>query len=133
MEKQHVMKMVRYAATSLLLLICAYLGSCKRQIIQEFHVFEINEILLTAEDHYDNPYTDVECWVDLEGPGFDKRLYGDILGFARYFLRSSAAILQAVNTFFYISTNPFIRSLTAYPVLLCKICYVVSVFSPISY
>jgi len=62
--------MVRFAATSLLLLICVYFSSCKQQIIQEIHIHEINEILLTAEEHYDNPYIDVECWVDLVGPGF---------------------------------------------------------------
>ena len=25
---------------------------------------------------YANPYTEVECWVDLEGPGFAGRVYG---------------------------------------------------------
>ena len=40
------------------------------------HVWEKVEIPLEARNHYDNPYTDVEVWVDLKGPGFAKRCYG---------------------------------------------------------
>ncbi|GHA13824.1 hypothetical protein GCM10007989_05570 [Devosia pacifica] len=29
-----------------------------------------------SEKTFDNPYTDVDIWVDLEGPGFSKRVYG---------------------------------------------------------
>ncbi|MDG5767813.1 DUF5060 domain-containing protein [Balneolales bacterium ANBcel1] len=39
-------------------------------------VWEIKEITLTAANEYDNYYTDVTCWVELEGPGFSKRVYG---------------------------------------------------------
>jgi hypothetical protein len=45
-------------------------------IVPLFHVWELNEIALTASQKYDNSYTDVTCWVDLEGPGFSKRVYG---------------------------------------------------------
>ena len=41
-----------------------------------YHVWEKAEITLRAEKSYENPYTDVEVWVDLEGPGFSKRCYG---------------------------------------------------------
>ncbi|MFW5890794.1 MAG: DUF4038 domain-containing protein [bacterium] len=34
------------------------------------------EIILQAEDEYDNLYKDVDVWVDLEGPNFKKRVYG---------------------------------------------------------
>ena len=34
------------------------------------------EITLKAQNKYDNPYTDVDVWVDLKGPGFNKRCYG---------------------------------------------------------
>jgi hypothetical protein len=34
------------------------------------------EIELSASGAYDNPYTDVTVWVDLEGPGFSRRCYG---------------------------------------------------------
>jgi hypothetical protein len=40
------------------------------------HVWETKEIVLKAETHYENCYTDVECWVDLNGPHFSKRIYG---------------------------------------------------------
>ena len=40
------------------------------------HVWEPYEITLIGERSYRNPYTDVEVWVDLEGPGFRKRCYG---------------------------------------------------------
>ena len=31
---------------------------------------------LRATRHYANPYVEVECWVDLTGPGFSQRVYG---------------------------------------------------------
>ena len=58
------------------LIIAAVLSSCLRQEGEIVHVFEIKEIILTAENQYDNPYTEVECWVELKGPDFNKRVYG---------------------------------------------------------
>src|ERR1039458_8245764 len=40
------------------------------------HVYERVEIALTASAKQANPYTDVEVWVDLKGPHFNKRCYG---------------------------------------------------------
>jgi len=40
------------------------------------HVWEKVEIALVAKKTYANPYTKVEVWVDLRGPGFSKRVYG---------------------------------------------------------
>jgi hypothetical protein len=40
------------------------------------HVWEKQEITLTAARSYANPYTDATVWVDLTGPGFHKRIYG---------------------------------------------------------
>jgi len=40
------------------------------------HVWEKVEITLGARNGYDNPYTEVVVWVDLKGPGFEKRCYG---------------------------------------------------------
>ena len=42
----------------------------------EVHVWEVQEITLAATRDYSNPYVDVECWVELEGPGFHRRVYG---------------------------------------------------------
>ena len=40
------------------------------------HVWQLQEITLTAARHHDNYYTDVTCWVELEGPHFSRRVYG---------------------------------------------------------
>ncbi|HWG21675.1 MAG TPA: DUF5060 domain-containing protein [Terracidiphilus sp.] len=40
------------------------------------HVWEKQEITLTAAGTYANPYTQVTVWVDLVGPHFSKRVYG---------------------------------------------------------
>lgn len=40
------------------------------------HVYEINEIVLEAKSAYDNPYRDVRCWVELDGPGYSQRVSG---------------------------------------------------------
>jgi hypothetical protein len=42
----------------------------------EVKVWEKLELTFKAEKSYANPYTDVEVWVDLQGPGFSKRVYG---------------------------------------------------------
>lgn len=39
-------------------------------------VWEKVEIVLQAENSYENPYKDVIVWVDLKGPDFEKRCYG---------------------------------------------------------
>ena len=40
------------------------------------HVWEKVEITLHAKGTYASPYTDAEVWVELKGPGFEKRCYG---------------------------------------------------------
>ncbi len=40
------------------------------------HVWEVQEITFTSTQTHANPYTDVECWVELSGPGFSNRVYG---------------------------------------------------------
>ena len=42
----------------------------------EVHVWEVQEISLATSRDYPNPYVDVECWVELEGPDFRRRVYG---------------------------------------------------------
>jgi hypothetical protein len=42
----------------------------------EVHVWEKVELTFHARNAYANPYTSVVVWVDLEGPGFDRRCYG---------------------------------------------------------
>jgi len=40
------------------------------------HVWEKLEIVLEAQNSYANPYTEVQVWVHLKGPEFEKRIYG---------------------------------------------------------
>lgn len=42
----------------------------------EVHVWETQEIIFRASKDYANPYRDVDCWIELEGPDFAKRVYG---------------------------------------------------------
>jgi hypothetical protein len=42
----------------------------------DVHVWEKVQLTFQAKKSYANPYTNVEVWVDLKGPGFDKRCYG---------------------------------------------------------
>lgn len=42
----------------------------------QIHVWEMKEIVLQAEKTFSNYYMDVDCWVELKGPGFNKRVYG---------------------------------------------------------
>jgi len=44
--------------------------------VRPVHVWEKREILLSSKRTFPNPYTDVVVWVDLAGPGFNKRVYG---------------------------------------------------------
>ncbi len=40
------------------------------------HVWEMQELTFTASNSYKNPYLEVKVWVELSGPGFNKRVYG---------------------------------------------------------
>ena len=44
--------------------------------VKTYHVWEKVEITLNSKVKYTNPYTDATVWVDLKGPGFNKRCYG---------------------------------------------------------
>ena len=52
--------------------------SCARNYTdsEKYRIWEKVEITLTSASSYNNPYTDVMIWVDLEGPGFSRRCYG---------------------------------------------------------
>jgi hypothetical protein len=65
-----------YKRWSLYTFIVLLLGVYGMSFADTIHVWEKVEITLHTEKHYENPYTQVEVWVDLEGPGFEKRCYG---------------------------------------------------------
>ena len=43
---------------------------------QAVHPWEVQEIVLRAARSHENPYKDVDAWVELKGPNFSKRVYG---------------------------------------------------------
>jgi len=40
------------------------------------HIWEKRELSFKAERTYTNPYTEVDVWIDLKGPGFERRICG---------------------------------------------------------
>jgi len=53
-----------------------FVVSCTQGDKATHHVWEKVEIVLEAQKSYKNPYMEVEVWVDLKGPEFDKRCFG---------------------------------------------------------
>ena len=39
-------------------------------------IWEVQELSLAASGEYENPYLDMDVWIDLKGPGFEKRIFG---------------------------------------------------------
>ena len=64
--------------TQLLLLVFIFLNVCSCDNSQEetIKVFEVKEIVLQAENEYENPYTEVDNWLELTGPDFQKKIHG---------------------------------------------------------
>ena len=58
-------------------------------------VWQKLEVVLHAARDYANPYTDVEVWVDLEGPGFARRCYGFWDGERDFVVRITAPAPEA--------------------------------------
>jgi len=61
---------------ALLVLLCLGLSTPRVCGAVRPHVWEKVEITLLAERLYEDAYNDVDVWVDLRGPGFEKRCYG---------------------------------------------------------
>ena len=60
-------------ALAAVLALAAHAG---RLELGEAHVWECQEITLQSARDYANPYTEVDCWIELEGPGFARRVRG---------------------------------------------------------
>src|SRR4029079_19018900 len=60
------------------LLLSLSLGACTitSAFCSDVHVWEKVELTFHATNVSANPYANVQVWVDLHGPGFDKRCYG---------------------------------------------------------
>jgi hypothetical protein len=72
-------------------------GICSVAFPETYHVWEKVEVVLKAEKPYENPYKDVEVWVDLTGPGFQKRCYGFWDGGDTFLVRILATTLGKWN------------------------------------
>jgi hypothetical protein len=62
-----------------LLLLCFITGGVLRGaalVSGEVHVWETQEIIFQSARDYANPYAEVDCWIELEGPGFACRIRG---------------------------------------------------------
>ena len=82
------MKSKKFQQVYLILLMALILfNGVNSQDKQKIHVWEMKEIKLSADEVYENYYTDVDCWVELKGPGFDKRVYGFWNGGNNYIIR----------------------------------------------
>jgi len=68
------------------------------------HVWEKRELTFTAVNSYKNAYTDVIVWVDLKGPGFNKRVYGFWDGGRTFHIRLTAT--QTGNWTWKSGSNP---------------------------
>jgi hypothetical protein len=69
------MQIFRFTVLCLLSLLSAGAAYARLQS-GEVHVWETQEITLATARDYANPYVEVDCWIDLEGPGFKRRVYG---------------------------------------------------------
>jgi len=61
-----------------MLALLSFAGSSAHAALQsgEVRVWETQEITLAADHDYANPYTEVDCWIELTGPQFNKRVRG---------------------------------------------------------
>jgi hypothetical protein len=57
-------------------LISIWLIQPGNAISQDIHIWEMKELSFSAENTYENAYTEVSFWIDLTGPDFNKRVYG---------------------------------------------------------
>jgi len=64
-----------------------FLVHAKKNDSLAIHTWEMQEIVFKATNEYKNYYTEVTCWIDLEGPDFSKRIYAFWNGANNYVVR----------------------------------------------
>jgi hypothetical protein len=62
--------------TGFLTVVACFFATGSEASAETCHVWEKVEIVLKTEKPRENPYKDVEVWVDLTGPGSQRRCYG---------------------------------------------------------
>src|SRR4051812_21003280 len=72
MQKSRNLFFTRVIAGALLVVPAARAAESKQPI----HVWQKHELTFTSARTFANPYVDATLWVDLSGPGFNKRVYG---------------------------------------------------------
>ena len=70
------MRSSTFRILALLLISLAARDAGARLQSGEVYVWEVQEITLATARDYANPYVEVECWVDLTGPDFTRRVHG---------------------------------------------------------
>jgi hypothetical protein len=63
-------------AASLLVIFCIVTGARGALLSGEVYVWETQEVILESSRDYPNAYSDIDCWIELSGPGFARRVYG---------------------------------------------------------
>lgn len=72
--------------TVTLLSACAH-SNQKSKDVTSIRTWQVQELVFQAQQEYANPYMDVDIWVRLQGPNFDKRVYGFWDGNNRFVVR----------------------------------------------
>ncbi len=91
------------------IVLSLYIGSCSTPR-EQYKVWEKVEIELLAENTYKNPYADVEVWVDLKGPDFNKRCYGFWDGYNSWKIRIMAKVLLPAKVLKLTSNGKMVNS-----------------------
>jgi len=81
------MKLKFHNLLSFCFLFFVSLNTVKADNPSVIHTWKMVEIVLEAKEEYKYYYTDVTCWVDLQGPDFLKRIYGFWDGGNNYIVR----------------------------------------------
>ncbi len=69
-------KIITYINKIVILLLFTFIILCNSEARETVHVFEIKEITLKTNSEFSNPYKEIDCWIELSGPEFQKKIYG---------------------------------------------------------
>ncbi len=83
-NKRRPIKVIMAFFAGILLTVPGYPGQ------ETLRLYEIKEVVLTAANSYENPYLEVDCWVEVEGPGFSKKIHGFWNGDSEFVYRIAA-------------------------------------------
>ena len=72
------MRFHRLSLIPLLLVFCLFSTASLGARLEsgEVRIWQVQEVTFEAERDYANPYVEVDVWIELVGPGFERRVYG---------------------------------------------------------